>query len=136
MHAPVVETRAPGRLLVLSLFTCGFYLFSWYFRMYEELEELTGEPITTTGYWLDLLFTVLSCSVYGIWIDYRISQQLHDFEIERGLPAPGDTAMMAVILDGLAYLSGFFSNYVTSALHQDQLNKIVRKLNQGPPASF
>ncbi len=136
MNAPIFEKRDPGIVLVLSLFTCGFYLFYWYFRMYEELEELTGEPITTTGYWLDLLFTILSCSVYGIWIDYRISQQLHDFEIEQGLPAPGDTATMAVVLDGLAYISGFFTNYVTSALHQDQLNKIVRKLNQGPPASF
>jgi len=136
MNAPVFEKRDPGIVLVLSLFTCGFYLFYWYFRMYEELEELTGEPVTGTGYWLDLLFTVLSCSVYGIYVDYRISQMMHDFEVQRGLPAPGDTATIAVVCDGLAYVSGMFTNYVTSALQQDQLNKIMQKLDQGPPAAF
>jgi len=130
------EKRDPGIVLVLSLFTCGFYLLYWYFRMYEELEELTGEPVTGTGYWLDLLFTILSCSIYGIWVDYRISQQLHDYEIAQNLPAPGDTANIPVILDGLAYFSGGLSNYVTSALQQDQLNKIMQKLDQGPPVSF
>lgn len=128
MSVPSLQKRDPGIVLVLSVFTCGFYLFYWYYVMYEEMEELTGEPVTSTGYWLDLLFTIISCSIYGIWIDYRISQQLHDFEVQRGLQAPGDTATMVVVLDALAYVSGLFTNYVSSALQQDQLNKIVKKL--------
>jgi hypothetical protein len=36
--------------------------------------------------------------------------------------------MIAVILDVASYVTAFFTNFVTSAIQQDQLNRLVDKL--------
>ncbi len=120
-----IERRDPGVVLILSLFTCGLYLIYWYFKMYDELEELCGTTPTGNSFILDLLLTFVTCSLWGIWVDYKISMQLNDLQRERGIMSP-DSTMLAVGLDVAAYITGFFCNYITSAVQQDQLNKVVQ----------
>jgi hypothetical protein len=124
-----IERRDPGVVLILALFTCGLYLFYWYYKMYEELVELDGKTPTGNSYILDLLLVFVTCSLWGIWVDYKISMQLNELQDARGIRSP-DTTMLAVGLDVAAYITGFLCNYITSAVQQDQLNKIV----QTPPS--
>jgi len=141
-----IERRDPGIILVLSVFTCGFYLIYWYFVMYDELEYLTGETPTGNNFWVDFLLNIVTCSLYGVWVDYKMSQQLTEYERAQGLPMPGDSTNAVVMLDVAAYVTGFFTNYLSSAIQQDQLNKAMRKLQErgdapgpasgGPPATF
>jgi len=123
-----IEKRDAGVVLILSLFTCGLYLFYWYWKMYEELEVLDGSTPTGNSYILDLLLVFVTCSLWGIWVDYKISMQLNELQQVRGIMSP-DSTMLAVGLDVAAYITGFMCNYITSAVQQDQLNKIV----QTPP---
>jgi len=125
-----LERRDPGIVLVLSLFTCGFYLVYWYYRVYEEMEQLSGETPTGLNFWLDLLLYVFTCSLYGIWVDYEISLGLNELQRRWGVQDATDSTMLAVGLDVAAYLTGMFTNYVTSAVHQDQLNKVGRAVAQ------
>lgn len=120
-----IERRDPGIVLLISFVTCGLYLIYWYWMMYEELEQLAGESPTGNSFALDLLLVIVTCSMWGIWVDYKISMQLNELQNARGILAP-DSTMIAVGLDALAYVSGFVCNYITSAIHQDQLNKIVQ----------
>jgi hypothetical protein len=120
-----IERRDPGVVLILSLFTCGLYLIYWYWKMYEELEELCGETPTGNSFIIDFLLVIVTCSLWGIWADYKISMQLNDLQQARGIMSP-DSTMLAVGLDVAAYITGFFCNYITSAVQQDQLNKIVQ----------
>lgn len=121
-----IEKRDPGIVLVLALFTCGLYLIYWYRRMYEELEQLTGETPTGNDYWLDFVLYILSCSLFGIWVDYKISERLNVLQRQRGMTGATDSTTLSIVLDIAAYLTGMFTNYVTSAIQQDQLNKIVQ----------
>ena len=121
-----VEKRDPGIVLVLALFTCGFYLIYWYFKMYEELEMLTGETPTGNSFWLDFVLYIVSCGLFGIWVDYKISERLNELQRQRGMVGATDSTMMAVVLDIAAYVTGMFTNYITSAVQQDQLNKLVQ----------
>lgn len=137
-----IEKRDPGIVLVLSIFTCGFYLIYWYLKVYEELEQLTGETPTGMSFWLDFVLYIVSCTLWGIWVDYKISLALNQLQQQRGMTGAQDTTMIAVVLDIAAYVTGMFTNYVTSAIQQDQINKIMARDREasaqlaGAPATF
>ncbi len=120
-----IERRDPGMVLLISFVTCGLYLIYWYWKMYEELESLAGASPTGNSFVLDFMLVIVTCSLWGIWVDYKISMQLNELQNARGILAP-DSTTIAVGLDALAYISGFVCNYITSAIHQDQLNKVVK----------
>ena len=128
MTTPTIQRREPAFVLVLSIVTLGLYLPFWYHGIYEDLEALDGKTPTGRGYWLDFLFVIVTFAIYGIWVDYQISLQISDFEERNGLGPVQDTSMISVILDVAAYFTVFFTNFVTSAIQQDQINRIVEKL--------
>lgn len=128
MTTPTVQRREPAFVLVLSIVTLGLYLPFWYHGIYEDLQALDGKTPTGRGYWLDFFFVIITFAIYGIWVDYQISLQIADFEERNGLGPVQDTSMIAVLLDVAAYFTVFFTNFVTSAIQQDQLNRVVEKL--------
>ena len=125
---PTIQRREPAFVLVLSILTLGLYLPFWYHGIYEDLQALDGKTPTGRGYWLDFFFVIITFAIYGIWVDYQISLQIASFEERNGLGPVQDTSMIAVLLDVAAYFTVFFTNFVTSAIQQDQLNRVVEKL--------
>jgi hypothetical protein len=128
MTAPIIQRREPALVLVLSIVTLGIYLPFWYHGIYEDLKALDGRTPTGRGFWLDFFFVLLTFAIYGIWVDYQISQQIAEFEERNGLGPVQDTSIIAVILDAASYFTAFFTNFVTSAIQQDQINRVVEKL--------
>ena len=128
MTAPTITRREPALVLILSIVTLGFYLPFWYHGVYEDLKRLDGRTPTGHGFWLDFLFVILTFAIYGIWVDYQISQQIAEIEERNGFGPVQDTSIIAVILDAASYFTAFFTNFVTSAIHQDQLNRLDEKL--------
>ena len=134
MTAPSIHRREPALVLVLSVVTFGLYLPFWYHGIYEDLKALDGRTPTGHGFWLDFLFVLLTFAIYGIWVDYRISQQIAEFEERNGLGPVQDTSIIAVILDVASYATVFVTNFITSAIQQDQLNRVVEKLESRLPS--
>jgi len=128
MTPPIIQRREPALVLVLSIVTFGIYLPFWYHGIYEDLQTLDGRTPTGHGFWLDFLFVILTFAIYGIWVDYQISQQISQFEERNGLGPVQDTSIIAIILDVASYFTAFFTNFVTSAIQQDQINRVVEKL--------
>lgn len=128
MTAPLIERREPALVLVFSILSFGLYLPFWYHGIYRDLETLDGRTPTGHGFWLDFLFVILTFAIYGIWVDYRISLQIADIEERHGFGPAQDTSVIAVILDVASYVTAFFTNFVTSAIQQDQLNRLVEKM--------
>ncbi len=128
MTVPSIHRREPALVLVLSIVTLGLYLPFWYHGIYEDLKALDGRTPTGHGFWLDFLFVILTAAIYGIWVDYQISQQIAEFEERNDLGPVQDTSIIAVILDVASYATAFFTNFVTSAIQQDQINRVVEKL--------
>ncbi|HSN81171.1 MAG TPA: DUF4234 domain-containing protein [Polyangiales bacterium] len=128
MTAPLIERREPALVLVFSILSLGLYLPFWYHGIYRDLETLDGRTPTGHGFWLDFLFVILTFAIYGIWVDYRISLQIADIEERLGFGPAQDTSVIAVILDVASYVTAFFTNFVTSAIQQDQLNRLVEKM--------
>lgn len=128
MTAPIIQRREPAVVLVLSIITFGIYLPFWYHGVYEDLQKLDGRTPTGHGFWLDFLFVLLTFAIYGIWVDYQISRQIAEFEERNGLGPVQDTSMITIILDVASYFTAFVTNFVTSAIQQDQINRVVEKL--------
>lgn len=128
MKPPIIQRREPALVLVLSIVTFGIYLPFWYHGIYEDLQSLDGRTPTGHGFWLDFLFVILTFAIYGIWVDYQISLQIAQFEERNGLGPVQDTSVIAIILDVASYFTAFFTNFVTSAIQQDQINRVVEKL--------
>jgi hypothetical protein len=128
MTAPIIQRREPALVLILSIFTLGFYLPFWYHGVYADLERLDGRTPTGRSFWLDFFFVIITLAIYGIWVDYQISQQIAEFEERNGLGPVQDTSVVAVILDAASFFTAFFTNFVTSAIQQDQLNRLADKL--------
>ncbi|MCC7539964.1 MAG: DUF4234 domain-containing protein [Deltaproteobacteria bacterium] len=124
-----IERRDAGLVILYCVLTCGFYLIYWYAKMYAELEQVGGRTPTGHSYWVDLLLVVVTCTFYGIWVDYKMSQQFNELNAQAGLPTQ-DTTSMVVMLDIAAWVFGGMTNLVSSAIHQDQLNKYVRFQNE------
>jgi hypothetical protein len=134
MTAPSIHRREPALVLVLSVVTFGLYLPFWYHGIYEDLKALDGRTPTGHGFWLDFLFVLLTFAIYGIWVDYQISQQIAEFEERNGLGPAQDTSIIAIILDVASYATVFVTNFITSAIQQDQLNRVVEKLESRLPS--
>lgn len=119
-----IEQRPPATVILLSIVTCGFYLIYWYARIYEELQQLSGKTPTGNPYILDFLLVLLTCGLWGIYVDYQISMTLNELQKQKGMMV-NDTSMLVVVLDVSAYLTMYFTGFVSSAIQQDQLNKIT-----------
>ena len=128
MTARIIERREPALVLVFSIITFGIYLPFWYHGIYEDLQTLDGRTPTGHGFWLDFLFVLITFAIYGIWVDYQISRQIAEFEDRNGLGPAQDTSIIAIILDVASYFTAFVTNFVTSAIQQDQINRVVEKL--------
>lgn len=120
-----VQPRNAGHVLLFSIFTCGLYQLIWYHDMYADLVALDHKTPTGHGYWIDLLLTVLTCGLWGIYVDYQITLQLDAMAKARGMNVGKDNATLVVVLDVAAYVSGWMTNLMTTAMHQDQLNKLL-----------
>ncbi|MCB1172231.1 MAG: DUF4234 domain-containing protein [Leptospiraceae bacterium] len=114
--------RSPAFILVMSLITCGIYLFFWYYQVYAELQDVHGVSPTGNGYFVDLLLVIITCGLWGVYVDYAISEKLNIIQERHGM-APNDTTTAAILLDLAAFFVGL-TNLVTSMIQQDQLNKI------------
>ena len=120
-----VETH-PAMVFLLGIITFGLYIIYWYYSRYRQLEALSGRTPTGNSFLFDFLLMIVTCSLWHVYMDYRISMQCNDLQREYGLPE-NDTSTLTVVLDVAGYLTGL----VSTAIHQDQINKIVRARPQG-----
>ena len=121
----ILTERSPPLVFVFSVITLGIYLIYWYNRVYAEWRELTGKTPTGNDFLVDLLLAVVTCGVWGIYIDFRISQEITKYRTSRGIPG-NDTTIAVLVLDIAAYITLTFTYLISSALQQDLLNDLLR----------
>ena len=128
----ILEKRSVAAVILWSLVTCGFYLLYWYYKAYQELTFITGKSPTDNDYGLDLLLVIITCGIWGVYVDYKISLCIYEYQKKQGLFAQ-DTSMVAVVLDVAGYVTGYFTGIVSSAIHQDLINGLIDHVSTGTP---
>lgn len=129
------EERSPVTVLLLTLVTCGLYLVYWYYCFYRDLHSITGRSPTGLPFAVDLLIAVLTAGLWGIYVDYCISRDLQRIRQANGIDLP-DSTTLVLALDLVSIFTAYLLFIVTSAIQQDEWNKMLQmKSSFDRPAS-
>lgn len=120
--------RNPIVVVLATLVTCTVYAYYWLFVTTEELKAVTGrEELSPIA---DLLLTVVTFGLWGIWATTRNAGIVHRELVARGV-AHEDRSLLVLGLDLATFVSGF-AWLASMALLQDDLNRLARRV--GPAA--
>lgn len=111
----VGEKRDPIMVLLLSIVTCGIYLYYEIFKVSSELKDALGrQDVNPT---LDIVLSIVTCGLYFIYLAYRYPQLILELQDRAGQPR-NDISMVSIILAvcGLGIVSIF--------MIQTELNKV------------
>lgn len=113
-----VRTRSVGAVILLSIFTCGFYYIYLIYKIGQELNDISCSN-TNNGI-LDILLMFLTCGFYGIYWHYKIARQIEDMEYNLGMRV-GSIALICLIVSIL------FLPLVSMAIIQNELNHVIEE---------
>ncbi len=104
--------------IILSLVTCGIYMYYWLYQISNDIRvqknETSGSPA------MDVLLTIVTCGIYGIYLMYKWGKDIADIYEADGRPRE-DNAVLYMIL------SLFVTMIIPLALIQDKLNQLTRE---------
>jgi hypothetical protein len=109
------EKRSPGVVILLSVVTCGIYLYYWIYCVSKETKEFLGNDQINPG--MEVLLSIVTCGIYFIYWFYKYGK-LQAEMCERAQIAVTDNSIVYLILAivGLSIIS--------VAIMQSQLNTI------------
>ena len=117
---------------LLALVTCGGYYFYWQYITTEELKNATGrEDINPTT---DLLLSLLCCGFWGIYVQFRNAQVVHEVFQARGVHHE-DKSTFILLMHLLTAVNGLTS-FIAMMMLQDELNKLADLLGGGGGPAF
>lgn len=112
----VGEKRDPIMVIVLSIVTCGIYMYYWVYQTSMEIKNALGgrEDINPT---LDVVLSIFTCGIYLIYLFYRYPQLLLELQDRTSQPRNDITVISLVLaLVGVGIVSVF--------MIQTEMNKI------------
>lgn len=115
--APVQE-RSIALNVILSVVTCGIYLFVWLYLLAKDVNALSasqGKPQMTDPI-IVVLLTIVTCGLYAIYFFYRAGKAMDalDSKVRIG----DDSALLAIV--------SIFAEVVAMAILQNSINTFVR----------
>ncbi|MCR4908761.1 MAG: DUF4234 domain-containing protein [Lachnospiraceae bacterium] len=117
-----MDTRGTNRniavCIILSMVTCGIYMFYWLYKLNEEINALADEPDATNGA-LVIIFTIITCNIYMWFWLYKMGERVDRIKANQGKPAGSNSSVIYLILA----ICGL--DIVDLALMQDTVNNAV-----------
>ena len=118
--AIMIEERSIPLYIVLTIITCGIFGFVWLAMLTNDLNQIAGEQMPTSG-GLTVLLVIITCGIYGLYWAYKCGEKIDRYKQSIGVPSSNS---------GILYLILYFLfQIITYALIQDEINKIVRRAN-------
>ena len=109
-----IEQRNIVVCILLSIVTCGIYMYYWIYKISEELKQLSGDDSMPDG-GIAILLTLVTCGIYLIYWHYKMGQACDQ---AKGDPN-GNSAILYMVL-GLLGLG-----IVSYCLEQNTINELV-----------
>lgn len=110
--------------IILCIFTFGFFYFYWQYRQMKQTNVLLGANEHGLFKWMVLSF--LTFGIYHFYHEYKMSQDIIKLQQKYGMRVNGSEFPLLCLLVSIV---GLF--LVSDFIHQDELNKIIRKLKDG-----
>ena len=109
--------------LLLCFFTVGLYYPFWQYKQMKVTNKLLGSDEHSYVSWL--FFSIITLGLYHLYHEYRSSQTISELSAKYMLGQKDENYPIFCL--GISLIGGFL---ISDMIHQDDLNKIVRKYNQ------
>lgn len=114
-RAPI-QNRSIGVCILLSIVTCGIYLYYWIYCLTEDLNIACGIRDTSGG--MVVLLSLVTCGIYMWYWLYKCGEKVDAVRARRGMS--GANSSIVYLLLGIFGLS-----IVSLALIQSELNAVA-----------
>ncbi|MBE2254489.1 MAG: DUF4234 domain-containing protein [Myxococcus sp.] len=105
---------------LLTFFTCGIYALIWQYKTTDELKAVTRRDLNPG---LEVLLTLVTCGLFGIYAHYRNAQLVTE-QMKAWRGAHEDKSTLVLVLDLASLVVGV--TWVAAVLVlQDELNKLA-----------
>ncbi len=94
--------------------------------MNAEINVISDHTEDTSG-GLVILFSMITCGIYGVYWAYKMGLKLSEYYKESGIPGDKDLSILFLILMLATYISCSICGYVCYGIMQDNINKIVTR---------
>lgn len=118
----MISERSPVMVAALSVLTCGIYYLFWMYQAETELRDALGDEEIKPGQ--DVLLTIVTCSIWSVYAEYRNAQKIHAALLSRD-PYAKDQSEVVLLLNVASYFIGMTWAVATYMLQED-LNKLSR----------
>ncbi|MCI8962438.1 MAG: DUF4234 domain-containing protein [Eubacterium sp.] len=113
----MVKEKNLALCIILSIVTCGIYLYYWIVTLTDDTNAIAGEPEDTSGV-IALVLTIVTCGIYGLYWAYKRGEK-----IDKAHQLNGQTASNGGVLYLILYI---FGGIIALALIQNEVNKFAQ----------
>ena len=118
---PISESEAVvgiGFGIILSLITCGFYLFFWQSRQFKVLNAWLGRKEFSFLAWFFL--GMITCGIYMIYYEYKMANAILEIQRKLGRSENSQLPILCLVLSVLGF------SIVSMAIQQEEINNLYR----------
>lgn len=108
-----IQKRAVLNSIILTLVTCGIYIFIWDYKIWNDLYRMNNLPQTAGK---DILLGFVTCGLYFIYMYYKMGQLEASARQRHGLQSQ-DTSII-YLLFGI-----FTGGLIANAVAQSNINR-------------
>ena len=113
----MVKEKNLALCIILSIVTCGIYMYYWIVCLTDDTNEIAGEPEDTSGV-MALVLTIVTCGIYGLYWAYKRGEK-----IDKAHQLNGQAASNGGVLYFILYI---FGGIIALALIQNEVNKFAQ----------
>ncbi len=113
------QPRSVGLCVVLSIVTCGIYYLYWIYCVHNDVQEVSGHPMSVSG-GMVVLLGIITCGIYTYYWMYKMGQFL---DAAKGQPG-GNSGILYLVL------TFFGLGIVSLAIMQSELNRFTTGCNE------
>lgn len=112
----MLQRRNPVVIILLSLVTCGLYVFYLIYCLSNEIRPHAEEELMAPG--LEVLLCIICFPYFYFWA-YKYSKAIYFMQNKAGLQYPADNSIINVIL------SIFGLGLISLAIMQSDINRMI-----------
>lgn len=112
----MVKERNIVLCIILSLITCGIYMYYWIVVLTDETNQIAGEPEDTSGI-MALILSIVTCGIYGLYWAYKRGEKIDKAHQNRGEAASNGGVLYLILY--------IFGGIIALCLIQNEVNKFA-----------
>lgn len=112
----MLKERNIALCIILSIITCGIYMWYWIVVLTDDTNQIANETGDTSGIMV-IILSIVTCGIYGLFWAYKRGEK-----IDKAHQLRGEAASNGGILYLILYI---FGGIISLALIQNEVNKFA-----------